>query len=471
MRDLFLEQLRSTLQKKRGGLPPEIRMELLPQARQYNDSEKKLDFWPASLYVDPDTKRPYAILTTYGRLHRAPLSLRQNQIVMGQPEQIDVYPQFLTNYEENLDTKERTQPFWDLKYMNRGPFAGHYAGFVEANRAILNKDGELDTRGLYQDMVERAANRDNAGYINFYHVGGAATRLGSVHRIMQDRHLLWAFAVFDADKFGMAAARTLANDVNGVWRSSMEYDPLAWERLEVARGIKLPMMTKGDFYGLTICKTEHAACWFTNGNGIYTEKKRMKHGDALWEIAAELLGSDKLVDSEKLADEFAERSNAGNGEVNGAVSRTVAGVDEDDDTGDHSGSEEPSTLRMAYDSEADEFIVDDNLARSFGELAVEVMVEDGLVFDQAREDAVVERVTEQVIGQVTERISSIVAAQLKPVIKKVDRTVEDDLEELRETMPKQPGTRRKRMRPSQDRKNGKNGDAAAKAAKRNEMWE
>ncbi|MEM7536910.1 MAG: hypothetical protein AAF639_32325, partial [Chloroflexota bacterium] len=294
MRKKFRQQLRTYLSRKklRNISAQHIEDQLWSQIIAFDDYESGLDFWPVDLYFDTDTKEPYMLVVSRGRLYRCQLLFEQaGEVIMGEPQEVEVYHEFSAQNTEQARTavlgKHRFTQLHD-----RGD--GRYGGLCAMGMAVINRDGEIDTTELYHNLTQRFIG-DGREYVNFYHHKGNVSRLGTVTQLVPIDRTLYGYTLFDDDAIAIAAAHTLANDDAGEWGGSIEYDPLGdIEQLEVARGIEIDAYNDGVFLGYTICKERHAASFGTEN--MIMKRTSVQSDEKYWQLAFDLLQDEALAD-------------------------------------------------------------------------------------------------------------------------------------------------------------------------------
>ncbi|MCB9150308.1 MAG: hypothetical protein H6641_16260 [Caldilineaceae bacterium] len=244
--------------------------------------------WLKDLYVDDE--KLYAVTVSAGRLYRWPVTVSGSHVTVGNPVAVEIEfaPVNASAFAAQMVVK-RTE-------------TGAYWGYGVLCTATLNKKGILDSRGLFDAFVTKFQG-DGREYINVMHIDGSASRIGELRQIGRDDKTLWGIYKFDEDPVAMAAARTLANDTEGYWGGSIEFDldgPIAW--IEVVEGIRLPVTTDGTLLGYSIARNQDCAAWYTGGGVAQREIQQARRVNMAMssrerEIALELLGDAELVEA------------------------------------------------------------------------------------------------------------------------------------------------------------------------------
>lgn len=265
---------------------------------EWSSGDPNLCHWFQDLYVADDGSI-FVITITNGKLNRWPVTIApDNTVTLGTPT--EVMPVFATAKPHSLQTIQRTD--------------GRYQGFAILGTAALNKDGEIDSRALFDTFEERFTGVRE--YVNIYHIGGDVTRIGDIDLIFREGNLLVGHYVLDDNPLARAVGATLANDKAGVWGGSIEFisDDKGTE-VEVAPGVKANVYTSGTLRGFSIATCADGAAWGTKH--LMTRTPIMN--DALKEkIHKQLLGGD--AEAIALLDQMLA---AGNTRISDAITRTA----------------------------------------------------------------------------------------------------------------------------------------------------
>lgn len=228
--------------------------------------------WLQDLYV-ADDQSLFAITCSNGKLYRWPIQVGTDNTVTLSPAQ-EVKPMFATPQAQTLKKiQKRTD--------------GRYEGFAIMGTCALNKDGEIDTRRLFDCFVNRF--KGNREYINIYHLGGDVTRIGEITMIFREGNLLVGHYVLDDNPVANAAGATLAADTNGEWGGSIEFlSDDAGTPVEIAQGIIANMYLSGTLQGFSIARAIRGAAW---GTSHYLTRTPIMDKKTLADIT-QLLGND-----------------------------------------------------------------------------------------------------------------------------------------------------------------------------------
>jgi hypothetical protein len=134
------------------------------------------------LYVGDDGSM-YVISVSSGRLYKWTMTVdaASDTVAIGEPTQVT---QVFSSSSESraLNVRQRED--------------GRYEAFSILSTAMLNKDGQIDSRTLFDDFVRRFRG-DGTEYINVYHIGHDATKIGELRAIFREGNLLIGYYVLD----------------------------------------------------------------------------------------------------------------------------------------------------------------------------------------------------------------------------------------------------------------------------------
>jgi len=242
----------------------------------------------------------YVVVIESGRLYRARVFVNGSDILLGDMQQVEV----MFEPVQRMQIRQRED--------------GRYEGFAILCTATVNKMGIVDSRGLFDSFVERFEG-EGVEYVNVLHLGGSVSRIGEIRGIFRNDQALVGYLVFDESLMAQAAARTLAEDVDGVWGGSIEFEHYGEPTLvEFGDGISLPVTTDGKLLGYSIARAVDGAAWYT-GNFIH-KRIFMKPGDRDYETALALAGGD-----EEAVRELAENLEGVRTKLEGSIMYTVDG--------------------------------------------------------------------------------------------------------------------------------------------------
>ena len=197
----------------------------------------------------------FAITTNQGRLFRSPVFVSDNGVTVGEPVPVSV----------SFTPQQRTRAIARTE-------DGRPVFLSILGAATINKDGEIDSRALFDTFAERFKG-DGSEYVNIYHLGKDKTRIGSYSWIGRDGYLLLGAWTPDDTPLARAVAATLEADEAGEWGNSIEFQPdNEGEFIEIAPDIEVRAFDAGTFAGCSIVSTAHACHWFTANRLLHKER-------------------------------------------------------------------------------------------------------------------------------------------------------------------------------------------------------
>ena len=217
----------------------------------------------------------FAITTNQGRLFRSPVFVSDNGVTVGEPVPVSV----------SFTPQQRTRAIARTE-------DGRPVFLSILGAATINKDGEIDSRALFDTMAERFKG-DGSEYVNIYHLGKDKTRIGSYSWIGRDGYLLLGAWTPDDTPLARAVAATLEADEAGEWGNSIEFLPDDEGALvEIAPDIEVRAFDAGTFAGCSIVSTAHACHWFTANRLLHKERNMNENVRA---AVLKLVGGDESL--------------------------------------------------------------------------------------------------------------------------------------------------------------------------------
>ena len=240
-----------------------------------------------------DDKNIFAIVAQDGKLYKQHFILEGDDLMIGDFEEIP------------LENESMTSPSMQVIQQEDGK----YRWFGIAANTALNKNGNLNSKKLYDSFIQCINETGEYPILNFYHQPN--TRLGIADFAARDDNLYILSGTFDNTEFGLAAAKGLMNDTDGYWGQSIEfwYQDVEWYTQEVDNAkIQIPIFTSGINGATSILPANDAACL---GTGIISKSNSgvMSMNSKVKEAAVKLLG-------DRLADIFEEQADEVNQEIN-----------------------------------------------------------------------------------------------------------------------------------------------------------
>jgi hypothetical protein len=217
-----------------------------------------------------DNGAMFAVLSKDGLLYRTDVTLVGGNVTLGELAQVVI------------DYKPVTQTIKTTRQAN-----GQYRWFAfPAATAVLNRSGELDSRQLFENFVQRIEDGQPYPFLTFYHVGEQIT-LGQADYVAVDGYTLLISGLWAEDALSQATRQAIEKspDYYGISIGYM-YQPETKEQMQVGEGITIPVYTDGILIECSILAEKDAACLMT---GAYTEgvnRMNKKAKDELDKIVA-----------------------------------------------------------------------------------------------------------------------------------------------------------------------------------------
>jgi len=261
--------------------------------------------YPIDVYIGDDWI--YTLATREGKLYRIDLFLDGEQVRLGDWQQV-------TEVHEPVAQRMIVQRQAD----------GRWRWLNISASAVLNRVGEIDSRQLFDNMAQRAADTGEYPYRTFFHMG-EPFRIGQADLLARDGSLYITSGVFDDNPLAQAIVRAIQEDPD-YWGDSIGYLPLGEpERVEIAEGVEVPVYTDGIHREISTLPEQRAASLFTmprvqqEVNRMRTEvmdaleRLRDKHGlaqDVIDEFVQVADQTNRSIDDEELITREGEQPEA-----------------------------------------------------------------------------------------------------------------------------------------------------------------
>ena len=216
----------------------------------------------------------YALFNKEGLLRRSLLNLGDNDVVTMGPLE-DVSQQFVPTQRSQVTIKRQVD--------------GNYRIFMLAATALINKEGQIDSTKLFDNMIQRAEDYGFWPTIDFAHLGeeDESCEFGEVDWLGREGVCYLASGVLYADhpitQALVPALQQRATD----WGVSIEYYPVpdSVDYLNLGE-IEIPVFLEGLNTRITILPAEDACSWFTN-IGLEQRSMNAKQKAALIKLLGE----------------------------------------------------------------------------------------------------------------------------------------------------------------------------------------
>ncbi len=202
-----------------------------------------------TVYID--SGELYALFNKEGLLRRALLTLGDNDVVtLGELE--DVSQQFMPTQRSSVTVTRQAD--------------GNYRVFMLAATALINKQGQIDSTLLFDDMIRRAEEYDYWPTIDFAHLGedDESCEFGQVDWLGRDGVCYLASGVLYQDHPITPYMVDALQKRSAEWGNSIEYYPVpdSVDYIEVGK-LEIPVFTQGLNTRIAILPVDDACSWFT----------------------------------------------------------------------------------------------------------------------------------------------------------------------------------------------------------------
>lgn len=234
-----------------GGLEPTDRA--MAGWRLSNQVWDLIDYsdWLLDIYYGEGGEMFALVADSNANLYQVPITIVNDSVVMG--ERVAVQEMFVPVSQSNTP-KMRT-------FVQNGK--RRWA--MIAATSVVNRVGELDSKGLFDDFIQHFNNGDYATpFLTFYHED-TALEMGTVTDIMRHGNVLFVAGDWhENNSLADACIRALENDPDGEWGVSVGFMPLAApEIITVGSGVEIPVYQSGYLIEVSMLLERHAANWFT----------------------------------------------------------------------------------------------------------------------------------------------------------------------------------------------------------------
>ncbi len=373
--------------------------QMLDEANRMTDGEAG---WLHDVYRD-DYGNLFAVVNQGGKLYRAPLTVQQDQVTLGEWEHV------VTEFAP-VRSKIRT-----LRMAN-----GDAWWLSISCSAVLNRVGEIDSRALFQsfeDNFVRLAAESVYPYRTVYHEGEGLA-YGQCRFVAAEDDLLITAGMYDmTHPLAQAEVRALAN--NGQeYGESIGYMPLsAPERVEVARDVAADVYRSGQLVEISLLEERDAASFFTRPTVVKERAMRASTKDFVKKLFADA-GMDEAA-----ADEFVEGADATQRSITeqGLITRESAEGRIEDAHDDSAEAEVEVEFAVGVEDdgveddgvEVDAMEVREAAAATLVEVEFDDVVREGIITDLLTSETFMSDVRREMNELVEQRVAGETAALLE----------------------------------------------------------
>jgi hypothetical protein len=213
--------------------------------------------WLNDLYLEDG--KMFAVASEGGKLFRASVDVDEatGDIVLG----------------------EMTEVIAKFDSVNRTKFRTNDAGKVQmlaiSASSVINKNGEIDSRNLFDAMSDYMKRTGKKIPRTFFHAG-PEFRTGDIVWMARDDNVLLTVTEFDDSELARREIKTRESDPD-YWGDSIEFDPVGDpEMLDVGDGITIPVYMAGIPVAVSTLAAERACSLYANKFSINRQEvKRM----------------------------------------------------------------------------------------------------------------------------------------------------------------------------------------------------
>lgn len=384
-------------------------------ARMWDD-EKLSEAWIHDLYLGDG--EPFIIVSLQGKLYRLNLVVEGDVVSLGemQPVEIEFPPS------ERLATKT----------VVREVEPGIFRWFSISATSVLNKDGEIDSKALFDSFVAHVAETGEYPVRRYHHLGDDRFITGECDFVARDEHVLVTSGVFNDSQLAKLEIKARQEHPDE-WGESIGYLPTEPPELVEISGVEIPTYNAGVLREISTVESKNACSWFTT-TAVREEVMRMGLTERAWEGLLKLFSGD-----EEAAHEFVGELELTNRTISeeGLISREETEDNEDVENPETEGDPE-SPEGVIREGEPQELILTDEAVEAIVErfgAALTPLVERMDAIEEKLADAAKERaqVTSDA-GEAIEALVSRVEALEEDEDEKLQRRLEDASPRMRRTV-------------------------------------
>lgn len=212
--------------------------------------------WLNDLYLEDD--EIFAVASDGGKLFRASVDIDENgDVTLGEMQEVVV------KFDAVTRTKFRTND------------AGKVQMLAVSASSVINKNGEIDSRSLFDAMSDYMKRTGKKIPRTFFHAG-PEFRTGDIVWMARDDNVLLTLTEFDDSELAQREIKAREKDPD-YWGDSIEYDPVGDpEMLDVGDGITIPVYRAGVPVAVSTLAAERACSLYANKFSINRQEvKRM----------------------------------------------------------------------------------------------------------------------------------------------------------------------------------------------------
>lgn len=231
--------------------------------------------WINDMFYDAESESLFIIVSSNGKLYQVPLERDGNSLKLGAWTEVEYNFKSVGDGVESRTIVRQTE-------------SGRYRWIGISATSVLNRVGQLDSRGLFDSFIAHAENTGKYPVRQFFHQG-ETFRTGQCDFLARDGFCLITSGLFDDTELGRLEAQARMREPD-YWGDSIGFTSDDYEMWEVAEGVNIPVYLSGILREISTLPEEHAASWYTHAN--LQEVNRMLD-DRVFEAFVKLFDGDE----------------------------------------------------------------------------------------------------------------------------------------------------------------------------------
>lgn len=208
------------------------------------------EYYPKDVYVEPNGSLTL-ICVSKGKLYKFPVLQTNNVFTLGDPAEVEVTFTARSATAQIGVLRENGKDYW----------------YIINGVAVLNRDGELDSRKLFDNMIKHANESKQFPFLAFHHCLQPEFKLGETTFLAREGYVYLSIGTWDDSELAQAVKRSVETEPE-YWGSSIRFFPLGEPETMVVRSgeaeIKIPVYNDGVHIETSILPEAKAASLFTN---------------------------------------------------------------------------------------------------------------------------------------------------------------------------------------------------------------
>jgi len=358
----------------------------------YND-ENSRNAWLVNVYLDKGGM--FAIFSSEGALYKASVKYNANK------NEATIPP-----FEKWEKVQEEFVPVSQNKFAIRAQKDGSVRWLLIAGTTVLNRNAEIDSSELFDDMIAKCEQSGKYPYLTFFHLG-KSFEMGTCDFLAREGVALVASGLFDlSKKVAQSMVKAYEEDPD-YWGSSLGFYAEHPDMVEIARDIKLPVYKKGELIEISILPEEQACAVMT---ALRSTKEVNRMNKRTEEAIKKLAGED-----EELAEEFIGMVDDVNRSVEeqGLIHREASEENSEETTTEETTTEETTTEETTTEETTE---------------SVEQAVEEGTTEEKPAEQISELEVDEELVQRIADQV--IADPKIAGILENVEKAIADLAKEV-----------------------------------------